>query len=57
MTDFVLVHGGSHAAWCWDRLVPLLAADERVGAVVAVDLSGHGSKAKAKPLEQISRAD
>jgi pimeloyl-ACP methyl ester carboxylesterase len=57
VTDFVLVHGGSHGAWCWDRLVPLLAADERVGAVVAVDLSGHGSKATVKPLDQISRSD
>jgi pimeloyl-ACP methyl ester carboxylesterase len=57
VTDFVLVHGGSHAAWCWDRLVPLLVADERVDAVVAVDLSGHGSKAKLKPLDQISRSD
>ncbi len=57
MTDFVLVHGGAHGAWCWERLVPLLATDGRVGAVVAVDLSGHGSKAKVKPLEQISRSD
>lgn len=57
MTDFVLIHGGSHAAWCWDRLVPLLAADERVGKVVAVDLSGHGSKVDIKPLAQIRRSD
>jgi len=24
MATFVLVHGGGHGAWCWDRLVPLL---------------------------------
>lgn len=24
MTTFVLVHGGGHGAWCWERLVPLL---------------------------------
>ena len=25
MATFVLVHGGGHGAWCWERLVPLLA--------------------------------
>ncbi len=25
VTTFVLVHGAWHGAWCWDRLVPLLA--------------------------------
>ena len=24
MATFVLVHGGGHGAWCWDRLAPLL---------------------------------
>jgi pimeloyl-ACP methyl ester carboxylesterase len=24
MAIFVLVHGGGHGAWCWERLVPLL---------------------------------
>lgn len=37
---FVLVHGGFHGAWCWDRVVPEL---ERLGhGAVAVDLPGHG---------------
>jgi len=26
VTTFVLVHGAWHGAWCWDRLVPELAA-------------------------------
>jgi pimeloyl-ACP methyl ester carboxylesterase len=26
MATFVLVHGGGHGGWCWDRLVPLLHA-------------------------------
>jgi pimeloyl-ACP methyl ester carboxylesterase len=26
MTTFALVHGAWHGAWCWDRLVPELAA-------------------------------
>lgn len=25
MATFVLVHGGGHGAWCWDRLAPLLS--------------------------------
>lgn len=57
MTSFVLVHGGAHAAWCWDRLVPHLNADPRVGAVVAVDLTGHGARRDVKPLEDVTLAD
>ena len=33
MTDFVLVHGGYHTGWCWERLVPHLEEDPRVGSV------------------------
>ncbi len=33
----VLVHGGFHAAWCWDRLLPHLE-----GRVLALDLPGRG---------------
>jgi len=41
--DFVLVHGMSHGAWCWERLEPLL---RRAGhRVLAVDLPGHGRRA------------
>src|SRR5947207_941780 len=29
MTDFVLVHGAWHGAWCWDRLRPVLEARGR----------------------------
>jgi pimeloyl-ACP methyl ester carboxylesterase len=36
---FVLVHGGGHGAWCWDAVVPLLAAP-----AVAVDLPGRGTR-------------
>ena len=37
----VLVHGAWHGAWCFDRVMPLLAA-ANVPAV-AIDLPGHGA--------------
>ena len=40
---FVLVHGASHGAWCWDLLVPEL---KRLGhEAVAFDLPGAGTRA------------
>ena len=33
----VLVHGGFHGAWCWERLLPHLESP-----VLAVDLPGRG---------------
>jgi pimeloyl-ACP methyl ester carboxylesterase len=36
---FVLVHGGAHASWCWERLIPYLQHP-----AIAVDLPGRGSK-------------
>lgn len=57
MASFVLVHGGAHGAWCWERLVPHLEGSPSVEAVVAVDLTGHGARLDAKPQEAITRAD
>lgn len=37
---FILVHGGEHGGWCWDRVVPLLG-----WPAVAVDLPGRGARA------------
>ncbi|HEX5164138.1 MAG TPA: alpha/beta hydrolase [Thermomicrobiales bacterium] len=43
MATFVLVHGGWHGAWCWQRVVPLLTA---VGhAVETPTLAGLGERA------------
>ncbi|MET0704994.1 MAG: alpha/beta fold hydrolase [Mycobacterium sp.] len=42
MTRFVFVHGGFHAAWCWDRTIAEL---QRLGHDgIAVDLPGHGAR-------------
>ena len=57
MTSFVLVHGGAHGAWCWDRLVPFVRSDPRVDAVVAVDLTGHGARRDVKPQGDITLDD
>jgi pimeloyl-ACP methyl ester carboxylesterase len=43
MSAFVLVHGAWHGAWCWEKVVPLLAA--RGHDVRAIDLPGHGDDA------------
>ncbi|MDG2005131.1 MAG: alpha/beta fold hydrolase [Novosphingobium sp.] len=38
---FILIHGGFHGGWCWERVVPLLeAAGHRA---LAPDLPGMGS--------------
>ena len=41
--EFVLVHGASHGAWCWDEVATRLAA--RGHRVVTLDLPGHGRRA------------
>jgi pimeloyl-ACP methyl ester carboxylesterase len=39
---FVLVHGGMHGAWCWERLIPEI---EALGhEVKTMDLPGHGTR-------------
>ena len=39
---FVFVHGGFHAAWCWDRVIAEIGRLGHTG--VAVDLPGHGAR-------------
>ncbi|MFC1944867.1 alpha/beta fold hydrolase [Chloroflexota bacterium] len=57
LTDFVLVHGGAHAGWCWEPMIPHLRENPRVGEVLALDLVGHGSRLKEKPLDEITLED
>jgi len=42
--DLVLVHGGAHAAGCWERTVAEQARQAPELRVLAVDLPGRGSK-------------
>lgn len=53
---FVLVHGGFHGAWCWERTIGEL---ERLGhEAVAVDLPGHGERrAETEPTTFAGRVD
>ncbi len=57
MPAFVLVHGGAHGAWCWERLLPLLERDPRVTRAIAIDLPGHGTRIGSKPQDEIQLAD
>ena len=50
MFEFVLVHGGSHGAWCWERLRPELARHGYRSH--ALDLPGHGQD--ATPRQQVT---
>lgn len=40
MARFVLVHGASHGAWCWAKMIPRLRALGH--EVTAIDLPGNG---------------
>jgi pimeloyl-ACP methyl ester carboxylesterase len=42
MATYVLVHGGGHGGWCWDRLAPLLR--EAGHQVLAPTLKGVGER-------------
>ncbi|WP_166903386.1 alpha/beta fold hydrolase [Mycobacterium sp. DL440] len=44
LPDLVLVHGGEHAADCWELTIAELRCQEPELRVLAVDLPGHGNK-------------
>ena len=44
LPDLVLVHGGAHAADCWDLTVAELARQAPELRVLAVDLPGRGGR-------------
>lgn len=50
MSTFLLIHGGWHAGWCWDKVKPLLEAQGHT--VIAPDLPGHGND--KTPLSEVT---
>ena len=50
------VHGGYHAAWCWNENFLDFFADKGYRAV-ALSLRGHGASALSQPLNSCSIAD
>jgi pimeloyl-ACP methyl ester carboxylesterase len=52
MANFVLIHGGCHGGWCWERVVPMLEAAGH--SVVAPDLPGAGND--PMPLREVTLA-
>ena len=45
---FVLIHGGFHGAWCWERVIPQL---QTLGHdAIAIDLPGHGARRQERSL-------
>ncbi|MDT5350144.1 MAG: hypothetical protein QOH91_3431 [Mycobacterium sp.] len=52
----LFVHGGWHAAWCWDEHFLDFFADKGFRAV-AVSLRGHGASTSSRPLNSCSIAD
>ena len=53
MSAYLLVHGGWHGGWCWQRVAPLLAATGH--RVLTPDLPGHGADpmpVSARPWER-----
>ena len=41
MSDFLLIHGSAHGAWCWRDLIPHLTAAGH--SARAIDLPSHGA--------------
>ena len=55
-TPLLFVHGGMHAAWCWDEHFLDYFASHGFRAI-AVSLRAHGGSASDKPLRKLSVAD
>ncbi|MDP2081434.1 MAG: alpha/beta fold hydrolase [Pseudotabrizicola sp.] len=50
MSEFLLIHGSCHGAWCWHRVIPALAALGH--SARAIDLPGHGRD--RTPFDQVT---
>lgn len=54
-TPLLFVHGGWHAAWCWENFLDFFA--DAGYRAVALSLRGHGASPTSKPLHRVSIAD
>ncbi|MDP4033747.1 MAG: alpha/beta fold hydrolase [Pseudorhodobacter sp.] len=50
MSEFLLIHGSCHGAWCWHRVIPALAALGHTAR--ALHLPGHGRD--RTPADQVT---
>lgn len=50
MSEFLLIHGSCHGAWCWHRVIPALEALGHTAR--AIDLPGHGRD--RTPADQVT---
>jgi pimeloyl-ACP methyl ester carboxylesterase len=50
MSDFLLIHGSCHGAWCWHRVIPALSALGHRAR--AIDLPSHGRD--RTPADQVT---
>jgi len=50
MSEFLLIHGSCHGAWCWHRVIPALRALGHTAR--AIDLPAHG--ADPTPAAQVT---
>jgi pimeloyl-ACP methyl ester carboxylesterase len=57
VSDFVLIHGGAHGSWCWEKVIPFLSDSARVGQVFAVDLIADAQAVTHKQIQDIAVAD
>ncbi len=57
MADFVLIHGGAHGPWCWERVIPYLEASDSVDKVIAIDLLADAQAVVDKAMQDILIAD
>ena len=51
---FVLIHGGFHGAWCWERVIPQLKKLRH--EAIAIDLPQHGERAHDRTSSFVERS-
>jgi pimeloyl-ACP methyl ester carboxylesterase len=57
MSYYVLIHGGSHGAWCWEKVIPFLKAGKGVEGVAAIDLLDAALEIDPKEIQEITIRD